>query len=78
MFDKGIQERVIEQLSTQTEVDELTLDNELVNDLEISSMDVLFLISSLEEEFHISVPEKAIRQMVTVGDVVQVIQDLRK
>ena len=60
------------------EVDELTLDNELVNDLEISSMDVLFLISSLEEEFHISVPEKAIRQMVTVGDVVQVIQDLRK
>ena len=78
MFDKGIQERVIEQLSTQTEVDELTLDDELVNDLEISSMDVLFLISSLEEEFHISVPEKAIRQMVTVGDVVQVIQDLRK
>lgn len=78
MFDKGIQERVIEQLSTLTEVDELTLDNELVNDLEISSMDVLFLISSLEEEFHISVPEKAIRQMVTVGDVVQVIQDLRK
>lgn len=78
MFDKGIQERVIEQLSTLTEVDELTLDNELVNDLEISSMDVLFLISSLEEEFKVKVMEKDIRKMVTVGDVVQIIQDLRK
>ena len=78
MFDKGSQERVIEQLSTLTEVDELTLDNELVNDLEISSMDVLFLISSLEEEFKVKVMEKDIRKMVTVGDVVQIIQDLRK
>lgn len=78
MFDKGIQERVIEQLSTLTEVDELTLDNELVNDLEISSMDVLFLISSLEEEFKVKVMEKDIRKMVTVGDVVQIIQDLTK
>lgn len=78
MFDKGIQERVIEQLSTLTEVDELTLDNELVNDLEISSMDVLFLISSLEEEFKVKVMEKDIRKMVTVGDVAQTIEALIK
>ena len=57
---------------------EITADSELIEDLDISSMDVLFLISSLEEEFHISVLEKEIRKMVTVGDVAQVIQALIK
>ena len=36
-------------------------------------MDVLFLISCIEEEFNIKVPEKAIRKMFTVGDVADVI-----
>ena len=48
----------------------------LLEDLEINSMDVLFLISSLEAEFGVKVPEKAIRKMVTVGDVVEIIEGL--
>lgn len=78
MFDQDVLKRVVELFSTMTEAEEINEESELIEDLELSSMDVMFLISSLEEEFHISVPEKAIRQMVTVGDVVQVIQDLRK
>ena len=77
MCKDDILKRVIELFSTMTEAEEITEDRDLIEDLEISSMDVLFLISSLEEEFHISVSEKEIRKMVTVGDVVQVIQELK-
>ena len=79
MIDEALLKKVIALFSTMTEVPtaEITADSELIDDLEISSMDVLFLISSLEEEFHISVSEKEIRKMVTVGDVVQVIQELK-
>lgn len=78
MFDQDVLKRVVELFSTMTEAEEINEESELIEDLELSSMDVMFLISSLEEEFQVSVPEKEIRKMVTVGDVVQIIQDLRK
>ena len=56
--------------------EEITVDSELTDDLGISSMDVLVLISSLEEEFRIKVPERLIRKMVTIGDVVDIITSL--
>ena len=76
MNSEKILERVIALFSTMTEADEITEESELIDDLEISSMDVLFLISSLEAEFDIKVPEKAIRKMATIGDVVEVIEGL--
>lgn len=76
MANDTILNRVIELFSTMTEAEEITADSEILEDLEISSMDVLYLISSLEEEFHISVPEQLVRRMVTVGDVADVIEQL--
>ena len=78
MYNEDILKRVIELFSTMTEVEEITEDSELIDDLGISSMDVLFLISSMEEEFKIQIPESAIRKMVTVDDVAEVIASLMK
>lgn len=72
-----IQQRVIDLFATMADTEEeITVDSELIEDLGISSMDVLFLISSLEEEFKIKVPEKLIRKMVTIGDVAEAIEEL--
>lgn len=76
MDNETILNRVIELFATMTEAEEITADSEILEDLEISSMDVLYLISSLEEEFHISVPEQFVRRMVTVGDAADVIGQL--
>lgn len=76
MYNEDILKRVIEVFSTMTEVEEITADSELIDDLEISSMDVLFLVSSMEEEFHIKVPEKALRKMFTIADVAEIITEL--
>ena len=71
-------DKVIEILSDMTEHDDISENDELIEDLDISSMDVLFIISSLEEEFEIQIPEKEVRKMVTVGDVVNTIKMLKK
>ena len=78
MCKDDILKRLIELFSTMTEAEEINEDSELVDDLGISSMDVLFLISSLEEEFKIHIPEKVIRKMVTVGDVAEIVASLIK
>lgn len=75
MRDVSILESVIALFSTMTD-EEVHLDSELVDDLGISSMDVMFVISSLEEEFHVKISEKEIRRMYTVGDVVDTIVSL--
>lgn len=77
MDNSKILQRVIDVFATMAETDEeITADSELIEDLGISSMDVLFLISSLEEEFKIKVPEKAIRKMFTIADVAEIITEL--
>lgn len=74
MRKEDVLDRVIELFYTMTEA-EVNKDSEIMEDLDITSMDVLFLISSIEEEFKIKIPEKAIRKMVTVGDVADVVAD---
>lgn len=78
MCKEDILKKVIELFSTMSDAEEITPDSELIDDMGISSMDVLFLISSMEEEFKIKVPESAIRKMVTVEDVAEVIASLMK
>lgn len=77
MAKKDILQRVITLFATMADTDEeITADSELIEDLGISSMDVLFLISSMEEEFKIKVSEKAVRKMYTIADVAQIIAEL--
>ena len=78
MCKVDILKRVIELFSTMTEAEEITEDSELIDDLEISSMDILFVMSCLEEEFQVNVSEKDIRKMYTVGDVANVVKALKK
>lgn len=74
MSREAILNKVIELFSTMTEADVME-DSEIMEDLDLSSMDVLFLISSLEDEFQIKIPEKEIRKVETVGDIADVIAD---
>lgn len=74
MNKEEILNKVIELFSTMTEA-EVCEDSEIMEDLDMSSMDVLFLISSIEEEFKIKISEKAIRKIETVGDIADVVAD---
>lgn len=76
-MDNGeILKRVIDLFSVMTEAEHIQEDSELIDDLDVSSMDILFLASSMEEEFNIKITEREIRKMETVGDVVDIIASL--
>lgn len=77
MNKEEILNRVIKLFSSMTDAEEITKDSELIDDLGLSSMDLMLLISSLEDEFGIKVSEKQLRKMVTVEDVVDVVASLQ-
>lgn len=78
MYNETILNKTISLFSVKTEAEEITADSELIDDLDVSSMDILFLIPSLEEEFMIKVPESMLRKMVTIGDEEEIVSGLIK
>lgn len=74
MDNSEVLDRVIKLFAVMTEAENIHADSELVEDLDISSMDILLLVSGIEEEFSIKISEREIRKMITVGDVLDVIK----
>ena len=64
--------------ATMTEAESIQENDDLIEDLGISSMDILTLISYLEEEFNITITERMIRKVATVGDLVDLVQNALK
>lgn len=58
--------------STETEV-EVTEKTHLVEDLGLSSMEVVVLLGDLESAFGIDIPVSRVRRIQTVGDLCQVV-----
>ena len=58
-----------EQLGIEPE--KITMDSDLLNDFEADSLDIVDMVMTLEDEFGIEVPDEAIQDMHTVGDVVR-------
>ena len=46
----------------------------LVSDLEMDSFDLVQLVCEVEEEFGIRIPDKALKNFITIGDVVKYIE----
>lgn len=65
---------ITDMFAIMTDADEILETSDLVDDLGISSMDILALMSNLEEEFGIRITERSIRKMETVGDIVDLVE----
>ena len=70
-------EQVRQLLAHQFEVDEntITMDTNIADDLGADSLDVVDLVMSLEEEFDMEIPDEAVANIKTVGDIVKYIED---
>ena len=72
VFDK-VKEIIVDQLDV--EADKVTAGANIQDDLGADSLDVVDLVMSLEEEFHIEIPDEAVEGIKTVGDIVKYIED---
>ena len=56
--------------------DDITLDTDILQDLNADSLDVLDIITALEDEYDIEVPDDKIEDLTTVGAVVDYVKDV--
>ena len=71
-----MEEKVINIISSVCEIDkkDIKLDSNLVNDLELESLDVVDLVVAFEKEFNIKIEDKDIKQFQTVEDIVKYLE----
>ena len=58
--------------------DEITMDTTFVDDLGADSLDVFQIIMGIEEEFGIEIAQEEAEKIVSVGDAVEAIRNLKK
>ncbi len=71
VFEK-IAQILAEQLDADVEA--ITAETKIAEDLGADSLDVVELLMSIEDEFDVEVPDEEIENVKTVGDVVDYIQ----
>lgn len=54
--------------------DQLSMDTELIGDLDTDSLDLVELAMVLEREFNVDIEENDLRELKTVGDVIDYIE----
>ena len=72
VFEK-MKKILAEQLDA--DIDSITLDTDIQDDLGADSLDVVEMLMSIEDEFEIEIPDEKIEGLKTVGQVVEYIQD---
>lgn len=72
-----IQEKVVAVISEVLSIDtsEINVDASIPDDLAANSMDKVELILTIEDEFGGSIPEEDIERIVTVGDVIDYVEN---
>lgn len=70
-------ERVKKILLNYTEVpaSEITLETDLVKDLDLNSLDVVNIVVAFEDEFEIEIPDRVISTLTKVEDIVKYLEE---
>ena len=71
VFEK-VKSIVADQLDVEEE--KVTAEASITEDLGADSLDVVDLVMSIEEEFDIEIPDDAVENIKTVGDIVSYIE----
>jgi len=73
-FEK-IQQIIAEKL--EIDKDKITMETTFAEDLEMDSLDVAEVVMEIESEFDIVIPDDAYENIVSVGDAVEQIKNVR-
>ena len=72
VFDK-IKELIVDQLGIDDA--EITMNTNLMKDLEADSLDAVEIIMAIEDEFDIEIPDEEAEKMQVVSDLVKFVED---
>lgn len=64
---------IIRSVTDNKEV-EITEETELVDDLELSSLEFFSLITQVENQFRVKISDRDVQELETVGDLLELIE----
>ena len=73
MFFEKVRAILAEQLDL--DIDSISMDSAIIDDLGADSLDIVDLVMTLEDEFDSEIPDEAIENKKTVGDVVHFLEE---
>ncbi|MBE6804982.1 MAG: acyl carrier protein [Clostridia bacterium] len=70
-------ERIKEILADQldSDIDAMSMESDIANDLGADSLDVVELLMAIEDEFEVEIPDEEIENIKTIGDLVKYIEN---
>ncbi len=72
-IEQKVRDIIVEQLGVNA--DQVTTEAKFIEDLGADSLDTVELVMAFEEEFGIEVPDEEAEKLLTVGNVIQYIED---
>ncbi len=76
MVFEQVRKLLAEQLNVLPET--IKMESNIVADLHADSLDVVEMLMSLEDHFGITVPDEVANELVTVGSIVNYIENAKK
>lgn len=76
MILEKVKEILVEELDV--EEDAITLDSKIKDDLGADSLDLFELISKIEDELDVTIEEDDYGKLITVGDIVNYLEEKNK
>lgn len=76
-MDKELLNDIIKTICDIIEVDkdDLNLKTNLVNDLELESLDLLDIVVAFEEKYNFEIPDQDVKNLQTIEDIYNYIKD---
>lgn len=74
MEEKLLKVKTIISEQMDVNIDDLTYDTFLIDDLEADSLDLVELIMAFEDEFGIKIEEDRLEEILTIEDIMDVIE----
>jgi len=71
-FEQAIRKIVAQQLDVDAA--QVTMEARFIDDLGADSLDIVELVMTIEEEFHIEIPDDEAEKLATVGDAVAYVE----
>ena len=75
IFDE-VRDVVVEKLSVAA--DAVKMESKIIEDLGADSLDVVELVMALEEKFDVEIPDSEAEKLISIADVVNYVEGLKK
>ena len=68
----SVKEKIIDIIKNATDIENIEMDSNLMDDLELSSLEIFTMFSDIEDEFGIKIPTDEIS---SIEDIVRIVEE---